>query len=108
MGIKINFTEEEVKDEGRSAVYKPLPTGDYPVYVSDVELKEVSKGQNQGKFYLAITLTVDDEGSSYNNRKLWTNIMLFEIKTKDGRSANWKLPQFINSTGNGHMLESGD
>ena len=103
MGFKINFSEEDRNVEARSAVFDPLPTGDYPCVISDMDLAEVKNGPNQGKFMFKVTLTVEDpENEKANGRKFWPNIMLFEVK-----GGNWFLAQFLKATGNHDALVSG-
>lgn len=103
MAFKINFSDEDKASEARSAVFDAVPTGDYPCYVTDVELAQVKNGNNKGKDMFKVTLTVDDEDSEYNNRKFWPNVMLFEIE-----GGNWFLAQFLKATGNADALETGN
>ena len=104
MAFKINFSDEDRNQEGRSAVYNALPTADYPCVISDIDLAEVKSGPNQGKFMFKVTLTVEDEESeTANGRKFWPNIMLFEIQ-----GGNWFLAQFLKATGNADALTTGN
>ncbi len=104
MAFKINFSDADRDQEGRSAIYNSLPTGDYPCVISDIDLAEVKSGPNQGKFMFKVTLTVEDEeNETANGRKFWPNIMLFEIQ-----GGNWFLAQFLKATGNADALTTGN
>ncbi len=104
MAFKINFSDADRDQEGRSAIYNSLPTGDYPCVISDIDLAEVKSGPNQGKFMFKVTLTVEDEeNETANGRKFWPNVMLFEIQ-----GGNWFLAQFLKATGNADALTTGN
>ena len=104
MAFKINFSDEDRNQEGRSVIYNALPTGDYPCVISDIDLAEVKSGTNQGKFMFKVTLTVEDEtNETANGRKFWPNVMLFEIQ-----GGNWFLAQFLKATGNADALTTGN
>ena len=104
MAFKINFSDEDRNQEGRSVIYNALPTGDYPCVISDIDLAEVKSGSNQGKFMFKVTLTVEDEENEpANGRKFWPNVMLFEIQ-----GGNWFLAQFLKATGNADALTTGN
>lgn len=104
MAFKINFSDEDRNQEGRSVIYSSLPTGDYPCVISDIDLAEVKSGPNQGKFMFKVTLTVEDEeNETANGRKFWPNVMLFEIQ-----GGNWFLAQFLKATGNADALTTGN
>jgi hypothetical protein len=90
--IYIDFTDDEASSEGRS--YQPLPSGEYDVFVTEIERREVSKGDNEGKPYWNVMLTVN--GGEYDNRKLFTSIMLFSIP---GKNVLFKLAQLLKATG---------
>lgn len=108
MGFKIDFSEEDLKAEGSSANFEPVPAGDYVCIVSDVELAEIKKGDNAGKLMLHVTLTVEDEENPYNNRKFWPNIMLFTVyDKKTGKPNNFYMAQWLKATGFGGVLETG-
>lgn len=73
-GLRVNFSEKEASSEARSA--ELLPRGDYHVALTDVEYREVSEGDNAGKPYWNLEFTI--QSGPHENRKLWTNCMLFE------------------------------
>jgi len=74
MTLKVNFSSEEAASEGKS--YDPIPKGEYHVKITDVELKECGENsKNPGKPYWALEFTVQD--GQYEDRKVWTNCMLF-------------------------------
>lgn len=109
MSFKIDFSDSDLTAEGKSAVFEAMPTGDYPVIVSDAELVEVKEGSaNAGKLMMKVTLTIEDEGSPFNNRKLWANLMLFTVFGKDGKPNNYFMSQWLKATDNAHALETGE
>lgn len=75
MAIKVNFSEQEASSEARS--FDPIPSGQYYCRITDIDLRECGpESKNPGKPYWAVEFTVQD--GEYENRKLWTNAMLFE------------------------------
>lgn len=75
MGLKVNFSSEEASSEARSV--ELLPRGEYHVKLTDVEDRECGeKSKNPGKPYWGLEFTVQE--GKYENRKLWTNCMLFD------------------------------
>lgn len=106
MSFKIDFSDSDLTAEGKSAVFDAMPTGDYTVVVSDAELAEVKSGDNAGKLMMKVTLTIEDESSPYNNRKLWANLMLFTVYGKDGKPNNFFMSQWLKATDNAHALET--
>lgn len=98
--FKMNFTQDDIDSKPKSGGFEPLPTGEYVCSVTDVELQEVKTGNNEGKPYLKVTLTVQE--GDHENRKLWCNVMLFDLP-----SGNWFIAQFLKATGNGDALETG-
>jgi hypothetical protein len=74
MSLKVNFSSEEAASEGRSVDL--LPRGEYHVKITGVEDRECGENSNNpGKPYWGMEFTVQD--GKYENRKLWTNCMLF-------------------------------
>lgn len=95
--LRVNFSDEEASSEARS--FDPLPSGQYYVRVTDIELKECgSESKNSGKPYWALEFTVQD--GEYENRKLWTNAMLFD-------GALYTTAQLLKATGFPKALETG-
>lgn len=87
--LKLNLTLEEASSEARS--FKALPTGDYHVKITDIELQECGpNSKNPGKPYWHITHVVQE--GDYENSHLWTNAMLFE-------GALYTLVQLLKATG---------
>jgi hypothetical protein len=74
MGLRVNVSEKEAGSEARS--FSPVPRGEYHVKVTDGDLRESQSDKNRGKPYYALELTIQD--GEYENRKVWTNVMLFE------------------------------
>jgi hypothetical protein len=73
-GLRVNFSEKEASSEARSM--ELLPRGDYHVAITDIELRESQSEKNFGKPYWGMEFTIQE--GPYDNRKLWTNCMLFE------------------------------
>lgn len=73
-GLRVNFSEKEASSEARSA--ELLPRGDYHAALTDIEYREVREGKNEGKPYWNLEFTI--QSGPYENRKVWTNCMLFE------------------------------
>jgi Protein of unknown function (DUF669) len=70
--LRINFSEVEARGS-----IDPLPTGKYHVKVTDGEIKPCGPASNNpGKPYINWEFTVQD--GQYENRRCWTNAMLFE------------------------------
>jgi hypothetical protein len=75
-GLKVNFSTEEAGSEARD--FEALPTGKYPVFVSDITMEECGpNSKNPGKPYWHLELTIQ-EGHPHAGRKFWTNVMLFD------------------------------
>ncbi len=72
-GLRVNFSDKEASSEARSV--ELLPRGDYHVALTDIELREVREGKNEGKSYWNLEFTI--QSGPHENRKLWTNCMLF-------------------------------
>lgn len=87
-GLRVNFSEKEASSEARSA--ELLPRGDYHVALTDVEYREVQEGDNEGKPYWNLEFTI--QSGPHENRKLWTNCMLFA-------PALYTFAQLMKSTG---------
>ena len=73
--IKVNFSNEEASSE--SFDFEPLPSGNYPVILTDGEIRESTSEKNKGKPYWHLEFTVI-EGHPNEGRKFWGNVMLFE------------------------------
>jgi len=96
MGLKVNFSSEEASSEARSV--ELLPRGEYHVKITDVEDRECGdNSKNPGKPYWGIQFTVQD--GQYEDRKLWTNCMLFS-------PALYTLSQLMKALG--YNIKEGD
>lgn len=73
--IKVNFSDEEAGSE--SLDFEPLPSGNYPVILTDGEIRYSTSEKNKGKPYWHLEFTVV-EGHPNAGRKFWGNVMLFE------------------------------
>lgn len=74
-GIRVNFSDKEAGAENQDM--EPLPSGKYPCAITDVTLEECGPdSKNPGKPYYKIEFTVQE--GKYENRKCWTNAMLFD------------------------------
>ncbi len=104
--FKVDFTQDDVSTTGAKG-FEPLPSGFYEVDITDIEITEVKSGPNAGKPMFKVETTIS-EGEAFENRKLWFNVMLFNLVGKDGSSQNWFLAQFLKATGNGHALTTGE
>lgn len=72
-GIRVNMSGKE----GASKTLEPLPSGRYVMAITDCDLDECGPtSKNPGKPMFKIELTVQE--GQYENRKAWTNVMLFE------------------------------
>lgn len=95
--LRVNFSDDEIASEGRS--FDPVPSGQYYCRLTDLEIKECgSDSKNPGKNYWAAEFTIQD--GEFENRKLWTNIMLFE-------GALYSLVQLLKATGYEDALKTG-
>lgn len=94
-GLRVNFSEKEASSEARSA--ELLPRGDYHVSLTDIEHREVREGKNEGKPYWNLEFTI--QSGPHENRKVWTNCMLFE-------PALYTLAQLLKACG--YDVEAGD
>lgn len=72
--LTLNFSTEEATSEAR--LFEALPTGEYRCAITKVEIRKSKSSKNLGKPYYALELTVQE--GQYENRKLFTNVMLFE------------------------------
>ena len=98
MALKINFSQEEAASESLS--FEAIPTGKYNARITNIETRECGpNSKNPGKNYWAIEFTVQD--GDYENRKLWTNCMLFE-------GALYTLSQLLKATGHEDAIKTGE
>jgi hypothetical protein len=96
--LKVNFSAEEAGSEAFD--FEPLPTGKYPVTITDGSLEECGpKSKNPGKNYWHLELTVD-EGHPNAGRKFWSNVMLFD-------GALYSLAQLLKAIGREDLIKSG-
>lgn len=94
-GLRVNFSDKEASSEARSA--ELLPRGDYHVSLTDIEYREVREGKNEGKPYWNLEFTI--QSGPYENRKAWTNCMLFS-------PALYTLAQLLKACG--YDIDEGD
>jgi|SRR5690349_2195183 len=93
-GLRVNFSDKEATSQAR----EPLPSGKYHCKITDISLEVCGpESKNPGKNYWAVEFTV--QGGKYDERKLWTNVMLFE-------GALYSLSQLMKATG--YDVEAGD
>ena len=74
--FKVDFTQDDVQQSG-ARDFEPIPTWIYEADLTGIELVEVQNGANKGKPMFKVEATLSDE--PYNNRKLWFNVMLFNL-----------------------------
>lgn len=71
-GFFVNFTEKEAE----SKPLDPIARGLYHVKITDIELAFCGPAsKNPGKPYWKLEATVQE--GNFENRKIWTNVMLF-------------------------------
>ena len=76
MSFKLNMTD----DVAEAKEYELPPSGTYVCRISELELKEVAKaGENFGKPYWKITLTVDE--GKYAGSTIYSQVSLYESGT---------------------------
>lgn len=98
MEIKIDFTSDDLKPSKPS--FEPLPKGEYVAAITKFEVKKVKAGQNEGKPYFALELTIQD--GEYEGRKLWSNVMAFSMP-----NGNFSLANFLRACGMADCIASG-
>jgi hypothetical protein len=77
--------------EGKSTTLEPLPSGHYLMAITDIDLDQCGPdSKNPGKDMFKVELTVQD--GDYENRKAWTNVMLFD-------GALYSIAQMIKAQG---------
>ncbi len=104
-GFKVDFTAKDVEAKGARG-FDPLPGGFYECDITDIEVVEVKNGDNKGKPMFKVELTISE--GNFAKRKLWSNVMLYNVYNKEGEIDNWFLTQFLKATGNGDAVISGD
>jgi hypothetical protein len=72
--LTVNFSQEETDSEAR--IYSAVPTGEYYCRITDVTVQRSKSDKHFGKPYYSLELVVQD--GKYANRRLWTNVMLFD------------------------------
>lgn len=76
MALRLNLSDNEAKSTARE--FTVLPTGTYICNIVEIKQEEVKPGsQNAGKPYWNVLFVVD-QGSEYDGRRIYTNLMLFE------------------------------
>jgi hypothetical protein len=76
--LNLNFTDQEAASEVRE--FSALPSGSYLVAITDMERRESTSEKHNGKPYVTLELTVQDDGAggNYVGSKAWWNVMLFD------------------------------
>lgn len=95
--LKVNFSEQEAASEGRS--FEPIPSGEYHVKFFEAEDAESKTEKNYGKPYWKLTCVIQD--GDFEDRRLWTNVMLFE-------GALYTISQMMKAAGLEDMLKLGE
>jgi hypothetical protein len=92
--LRVNFTDKEAS----SKALDPIPRGEYHVKLTDIEVKRCGpESKNPGKPYWACEFTVQE--GPYAERKVWSNVMLFN-------GALYSLSQMMKALG--HNIDSGE
>jgi hypothetical protein len=95
--LRVNFSDKEATSEAFDL--DPVPSGKYPVAITDIEVRKSTSEKNPGKPYWSVEMTVQD-GNKYAGRKFWGNVMLFE-------GALFSLSQLLKATGIADRVEEG-
>lgn len=85
----VNFDATQVSPESQFA---PVPNGDYPVVITDSEMKTTNDGTGQ---YLQLTLEIID--GHYKGRKIWDRLNLFNKNQTSVEIANRALSQICHA-----------
>ena len=74
--LRLNLSDQEASSKARE--YSVLPTGAYACNIVEIKEETVSPtSKNAGKPYWNVKLIVD-QGSQYDGKPIYTNLMLFE------------------------------
>jgi hypothetical protein len=92
-GLRVNFSDKEAT----SAALDPIPRGEYHVKITDGEIRYSKSEKHNGEPYWALELTVQE--GPHENRKVWSNVMLFD-------GALYSLSQLMKALG--YNIEAGD
>lgn len=77
MALHLNLTDQEASSKARE--YTVLPTGSYACNIVEIKEEVVRPGSdNTGKPYWNVQFTVDEPGSEYDGRYIYSNLMMFE------------------------------
>lgn len=93
-----SFDASQVSTESQFAA---LPNGDYPVTITDSEMKDTKDGTGQ---YLQLTLEVID--GPYKGRKLWDRLNLVNSNATAVEIAQRSLSQICHAVGELNLTDS--
>lgn len=88
---QVNFDASTVSPESQFA---PVPNGDYPVVITESEVKPTKDGAGQ---YLQLTLEVID--GHYKGRKIWDRLNLWNMNSTAVEIAQRALSQICHAIG---------
>jgi hypothetical protein len=97
--LRVNFTDKEAA----SKAFEDLPVGKYDAYITEVEVKQPSSGDNTDKYYYSFTAKVD--GGPHDGRSLFTNAMLWEGALYTISQIMKAIPEFAGRVGGGGEVE---
>lgn len=75
--------------EAKGGVFEPIPVGEYEVFISDVEVKNSTAGNQMIKATLTVRDDVEQDG---RKRKVWDNLVATP-------AAMWKFQQLFKALG---------
>ena len=95
---QVNFNAAEVSTESQ---FSPVPNGDYPVIITESEMKETQSGDGQ---YLQLVLEVID--GPYKGRKVWERLNLVNKNQTAVEIAQRSLSQICHAVGHLQLQDS--
>ena len=95
----LNFDLSQVEE---SSAFEPVPAGWYQAFISGSEKKDSSK--NPSNSYLKLEFTL--QGGKTDNRKVWTNLNLWNSNTTAAEIAQRDLKAICTSLNRGGVNDS--
>ena len=95
---QVSFNAAEVSTESQ---FSPVPNGDYPVIITESEMKETQSGDGQ---YLQLVLEVID--GPYKGRKVWERLNLVNSNQTAVEIAQRSLSQICHAVGHLQLQDS--
>jgi len=95
---QINFNAQTVSPESQ---FTPVPNGDYPVVITESEMKPTRNGDGQ---YLQLVLEIID--GPYKGRKVWDRLNLVNSNTTAVEIAQRALSQICHAVGHLNLQDT--